>query len=230
MSGSYEVNLFKPLPGYPTVNSRIILSLVAIWAIAVFGFHILLRVIEKPVPEDVYIGYSSAWPDYTAGNASPEQRQALAAAYLTVFGKYVEMRADPTLRAAMTQLVWESLPEDQRNGLNAAIETMTTSRTGGEEIAQVLGITNPLLIRVIPFSMATFETDAPTADLTSIPAVMDKYLIHYRSVLTDTSFLGFPFHYFYTAVFLLVLFVLMCLFYCVVIEKVNEKYGIEADE
>ncbi len=56
---------------------------------------------------------------------------------------------------------------------------------------------------------------------------MDLYLVHNQSVLTDTNFLGFPFHYFYTAVFLLILFVGLCWLYCVRTDMFNKKYGIE---
>ena len=53
--------------------------------------------------------------------------------------------------------------------------------------------------------------------------IMDRYLIHNRSVLTDTIFLGFPLHYFYTAVFLLVLFVGLCLGYCLMMERLEKE-------
>jgi len=56
---------------------------------------------------------------------------------------------------------------------------------------------------------------------------MGLYLFHNRSVLTDSKFLGFPFHYFYTAVFLLMLFVGLCLLYCLRTDLFNKKYGIE---
>jgi putative solute:sodium symporter small subunit len=47
----------------------------------------------------------------------------------------------------------------------------------------------------------------------ALPDMMSYYLTHNQSFLTDTPFLGFPFHYFYTAVFLLVLFVVLCIVY-----------------
>jgi putative solute:sodium symporter small subunit len=59
---------------------------------------------------------------------------------------------------------------------------------------------------------------------------MEKHLTHNRSVLTDTKFLGFPFHYFYTAVFLLVLFVGLCLVYCRLMDDLSAKYGMEEGE
>jgi putative solute:sodium symporter small subunit len=60
-----------------------------------------------------------------------------------------------------------------------------------------------------------------------IPDIMAKYLIHNQSFLTDFSFLGFPFHYFYTAIFLLVLFVALCWIYCIRIDRRNRILGIE---
>jgi putative solute:sodium symporter small subunit len=71
--------------------------------------------------------------------------------------------------------------------------------------------------------MESFE-DSERAQLTGI---MGLYLIHNRSALTDAKFLGFPFHYFYTAVFLLILFVGLCWLYCVRTDMYNKKYGIE---
>ena len=64
-------------------------------------------------------------------------------------------------------------------------------------------------------------------DKEKLPQIMDKYLIHNRSFLTDSKFLGFPFHYFYTAVFLLILFVGLCYAYAKQIENLNKRYGID---
>ena len=57
--------------------------------------------------------------------------------------------------------------------------------------------------------------------------VMKLYLTHNQSFLTDFRFLGFPFHYFYTAVFLLVLFVLLCVMYAYRIQHLHRKFGME---
>ncbi|MDZ7633356.1 MAG: DUF4212 domain-containing protein [Bacteroidales bacterium] len=59
-----------------------------------------------------------------------------------------------------------------------------------------------------------------------LPALMRLYMTHNQSVLTDTRFLGFPFHYFYTAVFLLVLFVALCIVYNKLVEWRLNKEGI----
>ena len=61
----------------------------------------------------------------------------------------------------------------------------------------------------------------------AIPAAMALYLIHPQSFLTDGRFLGFPFHYFYSAVFLLVLFVGLCWLYCVRADRRDVILGID---
>ena len=81
-----------------------------------------------------------------------------------------------------------------------------------------------------PILSASLKKDYP-ASLTEpsfnrLPDVMRLYLTHNQSVLTDTKFLGFPFHYFYTAVFLLVLFVVLCIVYNRLIEWRLNKEGI----
>ena len=58
-----------------------------------------------------------------------------------------------------------------------------------------------------------------------ILGVMKLYLIHNRSFLTDTIFLGFPFHYFYTAIFLLVLFVVLCWVYTFMLDRIHTRIG-----
>jgi putative solute:sodium symporter small subunit len=45
-----------------------------------------------------------------------------------------------------------------------------------------------------------------------------------KSFLTETQFLGFPFHYLYSAQFLIVLFILLCYVYCKFIDKLESEY------
>jgi putative solute:sodium symporter small subunit len=58
---------------------------------------------------------------------------------------------------------------------------------------------------------------------------MTKYATHNQSVLTDFAFLGFPFHYFYSGVFLLILFVFLCWLYCIRLERLQKKYSIHEE-
>ena len=77
----------------------------------------------------------------------------------------------------------------------------------------------------IPFSVKSNAMEQFSDENKAIVAsAMDLYLIHNRSVLTDTKFLGFPFHYFYTAVFLLCLFIGLCWIYCVRTDKIDMEH------
>lgn len=64
-------------------------------------------------------------------------------------------------------------------------------------------------------------------DQAALDGVMKLYLTHNQSFLTDFRFLGFPFHYFYTAVFLLVLFVLLCVMYALRIQHLYRNFEME---
>jgi hypothetical protein len=81
-----------------------------------------------------------------------------------------------------------------------------------------------------PILAASLKKEYPASltgtSLIRLPEIMQLYLTHNQSVLTDTKFLGFPFHYFYTAVFLLVLFVVLCIVYNRMIEWRLNKEGI----
>lgn len=45
------------------------------------------------------------------------------------------------------------------------------------------------------------------------------------SFLTETQFLGFPFHYWYSSQFLIALFIGLCYVYCKFIDKLESEYG-----
>lgn len=59
-----------------------------------------------------------------------------------------------------------------------------------------------------------------------LPEIMKLYLTHNQSILTHSKFMRFPFHYFYTAVFLLILFIILCIVYNILIEWRLRKEGI----
>ena len=56
--------------------------------------------------------------------------------------------------------------------------------------------------------------------------IMKLYMTHNQSFLTDSKVIGFPFHYFYTAVFLLILFVILCIVYNLLVEWRLKKEGV----
>jgi putative solute:sodium symporter small subunit len=67
------------------------------------------------------------------------------------------------------------------------------------------------------------------ADAAKLPEIMALYLTHNESFLTRARFMGFPFHYWYTAQFLLILFVVLCIIYAVSLDRLNAKFGLIED-
>jgi uncharacterized membrane protein len=224
-TATYDINFFKPRTAFLKENVRLITISVLVWAIAVFGFHILLKVIEKPTPEPAYLTYEKVWAKKQS--ATVQEQKDLAKVYLTLTGKYIPLRANPAVRAGFSTIVYNLLPErDKLSFFRAA--SGEGEKVDRQMVAALLGIENGLLKEAIPFTVGKFDPAGLGGLEEQIPPIMDKYLIHNRSVLTDTKFFGFPFHYFYTAVFLKVLFCLICLIYCNSMDKIMKNHGLEA--
>ena len=86
---------------------------------------------------------------------------------------------------------------------------------------------DPLLSALLPDSLLPAEEAKfiPAENGDALTGIMKKYLIHNRCALTDTKFMGFPFHYWYTAQFLLIMFVALCWIYTMVTDRLHKKYG-----
>ena len=87
-TNGYHFSFFKPTTPQATANRNMVLWLVSIWFVAIFGFHILLRVIEKPTPEPAYITFENVWENVENGTASAEQYQEFGKATLSVLGNW----------------------------------------------------------------------------------------------------------------------------------------------
>lgn len=223
MAGSkdYNTNFFIPNSPFAKENNRLIAIIVIVWALAVFGFHGWMKAIEKPVAEESHVTYMAAVDALKAGTASVQQKQDVAKVYLMLMGKYIGLRGNADLQNAFTALGKELLPEGQvidKTDLKNVIAAVNLKD----------GKYDALLTNLVPYAV----TDSAIAkvDYDKMTGVMDKYLIHYRSFLTDTIFLGFPFHYFYSAVFSMVLFCGLCIFYCAVADKMMVRHGIEDEK
>lgn len=246
---NYNISLFKPNSEFSKVNNRLIITLVIIWAVAIYGFHIFMKIIEKPVPEEALGIYNKHSKNIVEGTATLEQKQQYAHALLSVCGKrLVSANERIVLNKAVSQVVFDIVPEKKefikskvndfkQRKSDIAILEMEAFKTKREEIAIDeekflasfvcdLGLkTTGLRAKLLPNVLVTDGSEEISeASLTSI---MNKYLVHNRSFITDTVFLGFPFHYFYTAVFLLMLFVFLCWLYAYKMERINKRFGIE---
>jgi putative solute:sodium symporter small subunit len=220
----YEVNLFKPKTAYTKANMKIIIVMIGIWAVAVFGFQFLMIAINKPTPEPTYQEFTAVWPAIENGNATTAQKQSFARVVLMVLGK------NHMLKAGAGE-------NNHKNVLKEALSVTVnelTAATGKEDPAAAIGLGtdkfDPLLADVLASSIVPIENGAlPDEARKAFPAMMERYLVHNQSVLTDSKFLGFPFHYWYTAQFLLILFVALCGIFCYVIDKYNHKFQVEKD-
>jgi hypothetical protein len=72
---NYDISFFKPTTPLAKFNRNITISLVTVWAVAIFGFHFVLRIIEKPTPEPAYTEFEKVWDKVNSGNASLEEEK-----------------------------------------------------------------------------------------------------------------------------------------------------------
>jgi len=228
-SSKYDINFFTPHTPFLKEATRLIWIGISIWFVATYGFHILLKIVEKPTPEAGYIVYEQVYPKLTQGTATPEELVGIGNVYLSLVGKSIALQNNTALKTAFTSTVNAILPDDQKAQLMAAAkESETNKKVNIDFISKALGVDgNPAMVAAIPYALAPMSGGATDMISPEIPALMDKYLIHNQSFLTDTIVLGFPFHYLYSALFLLTLFVAICLVYCKAIDKVMKKYDLE---
>lgn len=228
---NYAINFFKPRTAFLKENVRIIIIGISIWAVCVFGFHFLMKIVEQRTPEPGFLVYEQVYPKLTEGTATTEEKVSIARVYLGLIGKSIALQKDDALKGAFTAVVHDVLPAQEK----AAFQAATQARANGEKIdvsnvVRVLGIEEDVVLKgVVPFALVPMKDETLSMTAPEIPAIMEKYLIHFQSFLTDSKLFGFPFHYFYSAVFLLVLFNLICLVYCYVIDGVMKKYGMEGE-
>ena len=223
----FNVNFFKPLSEHARANKRIIISLVIIWAVCVFGFQILLILLNNPTPEKNYTLFKSLWPDVVENSeASVENKQQFSRIVLSVLGKNIAVKDDhkSVLKQALSWTVFSMLSDS----VNSAMESEPNAETA--KIAkETIGLTSTgfdkIMVDLLPASLVKVKNDQLNEKWKAeLPKIMELYLVHNQSVLTNFKFLGFPFHYWYTAQFLLILFVGLCLIYAVMIDRINKKY------
>ncbi|TVR43668.1 MAG: DUF4212 domain-containing protein [Bacteroidia bacterium] len=237
----YKISFFKPTTQQALKNRNLIIKLFLAWAVAIFGFQVLLRVIEKPVPEEALITFSSAWEKIEAGEATYSDFQAAAQSMIQVMGK-ITIQPDhyAALKDGTGWALSKVYPEDELSELQQDVlylselreritslrddEYLQTKELIISKAAPALDIgEGTLLAQLLAIGLDDNLQVLQEENRMMIPGIMDLYLIHNRSFLTDTIFLGFPFHYFYTAVLLLVFFIGLCWIYCYRTDKLHAK-------
>ena len=242
----YRISFFKPTTEFSKINRNLVVALILIWGISVFGFQILLRIMEKPTPEKALVTFESVWGNVGSGSASKEEKIQFADCILSVLGKSV-LSAKPGNRAvldnALSWVIYDMMPDSLKNDLAAEVASLEKQRSELTDLrdpayinakASIIAKTAPLLgleeyslkAKLLPLEIKSSEMDSFLPEnKEKLHGIMSLYLTHNQSVLTDTVFLGFPFHYFYTAVFLLILFIALCWIYSFKIDKVHQKMG-----
>lgn len=243
---NYNISFFRPTTELALLNRNLAIKLLIVWVVAIFGFHILLRILEKPTPEPAYTAFENVWEKVNAGDASLQEKQVFVKSALSVLGKLSIQAEDRLiLDQAISTLSYELLSDIQRPVLIAQLgefevvkedisslsdaNYMELKAAISQVAAEMLGVDAfSLEAQLMPFEIKAKEiVPYSPGSLEAVPGVMAMYLIHNQSILTDTIFLGFPFHYFYTAVFLLILFVGLCWYYCYRTDRVYRRLGIE---
>jgi len=226
-SEEYNVNFFRPLSDHAKANKRLILILASIWAIGVFGFQILLMILNEPTLEQAFLNFEKVYPvvvDDTS--ATDEMKTTFAKSLLMVLGKNIAVTDEhkAILRQSFSWAIASMHPdfmmgefqeEPDAKSYNLAITALNLKNDGFDKIMRDL----------VPYAMVRLEETAfPQSCRTELGGIMNLYLVHNQNALTEIRFLGFPFHYWYTAQFLLILFVILCVIYASAIQKANEKY------
>jgi putative solute:sodium symporter small subunit len=237
----FRISFFKPTTQQAKMNRNLIIKLFIAWAVAIFGFQILLKIIEKPVPEEALVRFIPAWEKVAAGTATDHDLRTIGQSIVQVTGKLnLEPGEYAILKDGISWTLAELLPEHELAGLQEEVRRLNRLR---EEIVSlqdpeylavkesIISIASPTLgigegtLEAQLLAIGLVENMAIMEDQSweRIPEIMHLYMTHNRSVLTDTIFLGFPFHYFYTAVFLLLFFIGLCWLYCYRTDKLHAR-------
>jgi putative solute:sodium symporter small subunit len=244
-NNEYHISFFKPTTPQAVANRNMVVWLVLIWFFAIFGFQILLKILERPTPEASFLTFEKVWDKVHSGSATPEELQGFGQSTLSVLGKVMitgEERAilDKALSWTVIQLTEDSLREETltkisefeeiKGGIDdiSDPEYIKAKTVLSSKLSPILGLSHlDVRSKILPLELSAEAGMVLQEDTKAhLPDIMKKYLVHNQSVLTDFKFLGFPFHYFYTAIFLLILFVGLCWLYCVKTDALNARLNI----
>lgn len=243
-SDDYHISFFKPTTPHAVVNRNMVVWFVLIWFIAIFGFQILLWAVEKPTPEPAFLTFQKVWPKIESNSASEVDLQEFGQSTLSVLGKLAltpdeKQALDNALSWSLYSLTADSEKEALIKKISdfekvkseitniSDINYLKSKAALSSELSPVLQLSKlDVRTKILPLELSS-QNIKGLSEVTqsNLPAIMEKYLVHNQSFLTDFKFLGFPFHYFYTSVFLLILFVGMCWLYCIRTDSLNKKLG-----
>jgi len=244
VSENYDVNFFKHGSKFFKAKRRLIVTLFIIWLVAVFGFQVLLIILQKPKTEAVYD--SQLVMKFINSNAvSTEEKQKFSRLILSVLGKNIVLKPQhkQLLKETLSNTVYSLFSDKSKYVVNSsplskevfklAIDAIglkpdeITTDIKGKKFYSF----DKIMSEFLAVSLVNVSTERISEkNAKQLDAVLKLYLTHNQSGLTDFTFLGFPFHYFYTAIFLLVMFVLMCIIYSLWHDRAVKKFNINEDD
>jgi hypothetical protein len=126
---NYNFSLFRPLNSYNKRNRNIIITTLAIWAVAVFGFQVLLRAIEKPTPEQSLLAFHSVVDKVHGGTADAAEMQVYMQS-LALVGSKLSLKDDAkeAIVRAFSAGIYEMLDETEGEAMSAAITNLSETR------------------------------------------------------------------------------------------------------
>ena len=244
-SDDYHISFFKPTTPQAVANRNMVVWLVVIWFFAIFGFQILLKVLEKPTPEQSYLTFENVWENVKSNSSGDKELKEFGQATLSVLGKVaIAPNERLVLDQALSWTLLQLIEDKQKAETIEKIRDFEEIKAGIDDISDpdyikakiaLSSALGPILnlsaldvrTKILPLELSAENTGKLSSEtINTLPGIMKKYLVHNQSFLTDFKFLGFPFHYFYTAIFLLILFVGLCWLYCVKTDSLNAKLGI----
>lgn len=253
-NNDYDFNLFKPVSPYGRKNRNLILTLLAIWAVAIFGFQLLLIIFQKPTPEKSLIVFESVWDNVKSGKATEQEKKDFINSLINVAGKSLVKPTDRIIiQNTLTWHVNEMIGESGKMILSEKISELKETKAKlsvapdseysalTSDLAEIKAAINAIANEktgidptnnkeaILPYSInSEFKALSPD-EIEALPRIMKFYLTHNQSFLTDMKILGFPFHYFYTAEFLLILFIGLSLFYSIRITRLQKSFSIKEE-
>jgi uncharacterized membrane protein len=250
----YNFSLFKPVSPYGRKNRNLILTLLITWFVAIFGFQILLLIFQKPTPEKALINFESVWENVKNGDATDQEKSVFVNSLISVSGKSLVKPADRIIIVnALSNVVYGMITEPEKELLSGQVKDLAETRqqltkapdaeyavlradltdikASINAIANERTGTDPTNNKeaILPYSLNADYKPLSPAEIETLPEIMKLYLTHNQSFLTDTKVLGFPFHYFYTAEFLLIFFILLCLIYSIKTDQLQKRFSIKEE-
>ena len=118
----YHISFFKPTTPQAVANRNMVVLFVLIWFVAIFGFQILLKILEKPTPEPSYVIFEKVWEGVKSGGAGESEIQEFGQSTLSVVGKVMITPAErATLDNALSWTIFQLAEDSLRAGLTEKI-------------------------------------------------------------------------------------------------------------